>query len=66
MTDVQSVAAGAFHTLILKTDGSVWACGSNRNGELGSYYLGFGDDRIETTPQQVVPFKVPADEEPFP
>ncbi len=32
---VQSVAAGAEHSLIVKTDGSLWAMGSNTYGQLG-------------------------------
>ena len=35
MSDVQSVSAGAYHTMILKKDGTLWACGRNDNGELG-------------------------------
>ncbi|MBK6994107.1 MAG: hypothetical protein IPH31_03990 [Lewinellaceae bacterium] len=31
----QSVAAGGFHTLAIKTDGSLWAWGINDSGELG-------------------------------
>ena len=30
-----SVSAGGSHTLIVKTDGSLWACGSNEYGQLG-------------------------------
>jgi len=32
---VQAVAAGAMHSLILKTDGSLWAMGLNSSGQLG-------------------------------
>lgn len=35
-TNVKSVAAGHFHTIALKENGSVWACGRNGSGELGS------------------------------
>ena len=34
-TDWQSVVAGARHTLALKNDGSLWACGLNDVGQLG-------------------------------
>ena len=33
--DVKQIACGIDHTVILKTDGSVWSCGSNKYGELG-------------------------------
>jgi alpha-tubulin suppressor-like RCC1 family protein len=33
--NVKAVAAGARHTVILKTDGTVWAAGYNFNGQLG-------------------------------
>ena len=35
MTGVAAVAAGYRHTMILKTDGSLWACGRNNCGQLG-------------------------------
>jgi alpha-tubulin suppressor-like RCC1 family protein len=35
MTGVQGMAAGDYHSLILKTDGSLWACGENGSGQLG-------------------------------
>jgi alpha-tubulin suppressor-like RCC1 family protein len=35
MSNVQSVAAGGMHSLILKTDGALWACGGNMYGQLG-------------------------------
>jgi len=34
-TDIIQVAAGFFHSLLLKTDGSVWATGGNAFGQLG-------------------------------
>ena len=36
MTDVQYVATGRIHLLILKNDGTVWAIGDNMDGELGN------------------------------
>ena len=33
--DVKQIACGVDHTVILKNDGSVWACGYNYDGELG-------------------------------
>ena len=35
MSDVAAVSTGSFHTMILKTDGSLWAAGKNECGELG-------------------------------
>ena len=31
----KAVAAGAFHSMVIKEDGSVWATGSNEYGQLG-------------------------------
>lgn len=33
--EVKSVAAGANHSLIVKSDGSLWACGWNEYGQIG-------------------------------
>jgi hypothetical protein len=33
--DVEKVFCGGCHTVIIKTDGSVWACGRNNTGHLG-------------------------------
>ena len=33
--DVQAIDAGGFHTLLLKSDGSLWATGKNAEGQLG-------------------------------
>lgn len=35
LTGVTAVAAGGFHSLALKNDGTVWAWGENTNGQLG-------------------------------
>ena len=31
----QAIAAGDYHSMALKTDGTVWAAGSNGYGQLG-------------------------------
>lgn len=51
MEGVADVACGGYHTLILKTDGTLWACGSNDSGQLG----------IEATANQAVPVQVMTD-----
>ncbi|CAN5494011.1 hypothetical protein BH10ACT2_BH10ACT2_26520 [soil metagenome] len=35
MTGVAQVAAGAYHSIALKTDGTVWTFGDNEDGQLG-------------------------------
>ncbi|MBE7547519.1 MAG: RCC1 repeat-containing protein [Planctomycetia bacterium] len=42
------ISAGAYHTLTLKPDGTVWACGANWNGQLGD-----GTTINRSTPVQV-------------
>ena len=32
---VQAIAAGDFHSMVLKQDGSLWAAGDNGYGQLG-------------------------------
>ncbi|WP_104087004.1 RCC1 domain-containing protein [Arthrobacter sp. GMC3] len=39
---VTAVSAGAFHSLALDTDGSLWAWGSDEDGQLGKPSTGFG------------------------
>jgi len=36
INNVVAIAAGDYHNLALKGDGSVWAWGNNVNGQLGS------------------------------
>lgn len=48
MEDVASVAVAEFHILILKQDGSLWACGQNIDGVLGD----------GTTEKRATPIKV--------
>ena len=55
LTDVASIAAGGYHSIAAKRDGSVWAWGNNRYGQLGNgtFAGAFG-------PGQPVPARVPA------
>ncbi|MEO3946612.1 stalk domain-containing protein [Gorillibacterium sp. CAU 1737] len=58
LSSVKSIAAGISHSLALKSDGTVWAWGSNKDGELGIGSHGkdkntWGPTVIEITPKQV-------------
>ncbi|MFX8285805.1 hypothetical protein ABTL53_19895, partial [Acinetobacter baumannii] len=35
LTDVEQISGGTFHSLALRSDGTVWAWGSNIYGQLG-------------------------------
>ena len=48
--DVVAVAAGRDHSLALKSDGTVWAWGSNANGQLG---LGSASSTPQKVPVQI-------------
>lgn len=48
LADVQTIVAGSNHSIILKPDGTVWAWGSNGNGQLGD----------GTTTQRYLPVQV--------
>ena len=47
---IEQIAAGGYHSLALKSDGTVWAWGDNNMGQLGDGTIS-DDDR--TTPAQV-------------
>ncbi len=51
MTEVDQVSVGPYRTMILKTNGELWAVGRNRKGQLG-----IGDDAgaNQSTPVQVM------------
>ena len=48
MNDVVAVAAGSSHSLFVKRDGTLWAMGYNKRGQLG-----LGDKTERDTPTQV-------------
>jgi len=49
LTNVVKISAGAYHSLALKTDGTLWAWGSNSNGQLGN-----GTTTSTSTPIQII------------
>ena len=46
---IKQVSAGGLHSLILKTDGTLWACGDNKYGQLGD-----GTTTNRSTPVKVM------------
>jgi alpha-tubulin suppressor-like RCC1 family protein len=53
LTNVKAVAAGWYHSLALKADGTVWAWGANHCGQLGNGDVALANQRV-STPGQVV------------
>ncbi|MBI4883248.1 MAG: hypothetical protein HY826_04255, partial [Actinobacteria bacterium] len=53
MSGVAAIAAGAFHSLVLKADGSLWTFGLNEDGELGNA-TNNGTVNDNPTPTQVM------------
>ncbi len=51
MTNVAQVSAGLKHTMILKTNGTLWAVGNNKDGQLGNGKS--GDDVKEVIPVEI-------------
>lgn len=52
MDGVTQVAAGAYHTLAIKTDGSLWAWGDNDSGQLGNGESGW--NKNQTSPVKIM------------
>ncbi len=53
LTNVVAIAAGEYHSLALKNDGTLWAWGHNGQGQLGN---GTGDGYSHPTPIQIANF----------
>ncbi|WP_269798947.1 RCC1 domain-containing protein [Caldicellulosiruptor acetigenus] len=51
LKDVVAIAAGRYHSLALKKDGTVWAWGENSTGQLGNETS--GKDKYSYVPVQV-------------
>ena len=49
LSNIEAIAAGSYHSLALKPDGTVWTWGYNSDGELGD-----GTTTLRTTPVQVL------------
>lgn len=62
MDGVAAVCGGANHTVIVRTDGTVWTCGSGNYGELGNMtpvpYNSDGDVGSNFDITQLVPTKI--------
>jgi alpha-tubulin suppressor-like RCC1 family protein len=54
-SNVTAIAAGGFHSLFLKSDGSLWAMGDNESGQLGD-----GTTNNMNVPKQIVASNVTA------
>lgn len=55
MDNVASVSTGYYHTLVLKTDGSVWAFGDNGQGQIGKGFpKEYGSDTDQYTPIKIM------------
>lgn len=50
-TEIQYVAAGEIHSMIIKSDGSLWACGQDAQGSFG---LGVDTPEESTIPIQIM------------
>jgi len=52
LDEVAAIAAGGYHTLALRTDGSVWVTGSNGSGQIG---LGQGTQSMSAFQRLTLP-----------
>jgi len=50
---VETMAAGGFHTVAIKNDGTLWAWGINQHGELGKGTVDISDNPANHFPAPV-------------
>ena len=58
-SNVVAIAAGQYHSLFLKSDGSLWAMGQNDQGQLGDGFSPIAFDDGTDIPEQVYPVPPP-------
>jgi alpha-tubulin suppressor-like RCC1 family protein len=58
-SNVVAIAAGQYHSLYLKSDGSLWAMGQNDQGQLGDGFSPIAFDDGTDIPEQVYPVPPP-------
>src|SRR5690554_474858 len=46
ISGVTKIAAGQYHSLFLKNDGSVWGCGDNHTGQMGDGTSGYNNKKL--------------------
>jgi alpha-tubulin suppressor-like RCC1 family protein len=54
-SNVTAIAAGQYHSLFIKSDGSLWAMGDNFYGELGDGFTDYNPLPSTSIPEQVFP-----------
>jgi alpha-tubulin suppressor-like RCC1 family protein len=59
-SNVQAITAGSYHSLFLKTDGSLWGMGDNQFGELGNGTFMKSEPYGKALPEQIVASNVTA------
>jgi hypothetical protein len=58
-SNVVAVAAGEYHTLFLKSDGSLWGMGNNSSGQLGDGFVDSATPYGTALPEKIFPLPQP-------